>query len=374
MSNVPMADLVARMAPLEDELIDAVTAVLRSGRYILGPNVAALEAAIAERCGVSHGVGVSSGTDALLVAMMALDIGPGDEVVTTPLSFFATAGAIARLGATPVFADIDAATFNLDASLAAERVGEKTKAVETVHLFGQCADVEPLREVTAKAGAAIIEDAAQAIGATRGDKGAGALGGIGCFSFFPTKNLGAIGDGGMVVTENDALADRVRMLRAHGARPKYYHHHVGGNFRLDEIQAACLMVMLPHLDEWNTARRENAQRYDCWLADADLTTRGLLQAPARDAACEHIFHQYVIRVPEHRDDLRDHLSAAGIGAMIYYPVCLHEQPCFAGLGYSAGDFPIAEQATREVLALPIHPEMTIEQQHRVVDALKEFFA
>lgn len=373
MSDIPLADMVARIASLEVPLKEALDRVLRSGRFILGPEVQAFEESIAERCSATHGVGVSSGTDALIVTLMALGIGPGDEVVTTPMSFFASVGAIVRLGARPVFADIDPVTFNLDAEKAAERVTERTKAVEVVHLFGQCSEVGPLTPACERVGAVVIEDAAQAIGADRDGERAGSFGIAGCLSFFPTKNLGGIGDGGMVVTSDDDLADRIRMLRAHGAKPKYYHHHVGGNFRLDAIQAAALRVMLPHLDTWTDRRRKNAQRYDEMFERAGLVGRELIVPPGRDEACFHTFHHYVVRVPRDRDALKEHLSRAGIATAVYYPVCLHLQPCFADLGHKTGDFPVAEQVAKEILAIPVYPELKPEQQERVVSEISKFF-
>ena len=371
--KIPLVDIQARIRSVDQPLREAIERVVSSGRFILGPEVQALEAEVAERCRVSHGMGVSSGTDALVVALMALGVGPGDEVITTPFSFFASAGAISRLGARPVFADIEADTFNLDPAKVAEKATAATRAIEVVHLFGQCGDVAPMRRVAENAGAVVIEDAAQAIGASRDNVPAGALGALGCFSFFPTKNLGGLGDGGMVVTDDTELADKVRMLRAHGAKPKYYHHHVGGNFRLDEIQAAALRVMLPRLDGWNVKRRENADRYDTLFRDAGLVDSGRVVLPARVPECFHIFHQYVIRVPEQRDALQSRMIEAGIATGVYYPVCLHLQPCFRDLGYDEGDMPVAEQASREVLALPIYPELTAEQQERVADTVVGFF-
>lgn len=373
MTDIPMADLGARLRPLEGELVEAMTGVLRSGRFILGPEVQQLEAEVATLCRTSHGIGVSSGTDALLIALMALDVGPGDEVVTTPLSFFASVGAILRLGARPVLADIDPVTFNLDPEAAAAKITAKTRAVEVVHLFGQCADLGPLRTPADGVGAVLLEDAAQAIGASRDGVPAGGLGQLGCFSFFPTKNLGALGDGGMVVTSDEELAVRLRVLRAHGARPKYHHHLVGGNFRLDALQAALLRVMLPRLEAWNGARRANADRYDRLLTDAGLVERGLITPPPRDPACVHVFHHYVVRVPERRDELQDHLKRQGIATAVYYPLCFHQQPVLRDLGVIEGELPEAERATREVLALPVFPELSRSQQQRVVEEIGRFF-
>ncbi len=370
--NVPLVDLRARIASVEGPIHDAIDEVLKTCRFIMGPEVQGLESEIAALCKVGHGVGVSSGTDAILVALMGLGVGPGDEVITTPMTFFASAGAVVRLGAKPVFADIDPRTYNLDPGLAAERVGKATKAIEVVHLFGQCAETAPLVDAANEVGASVIEDAAQAIGATRDGVPAGALTRAGCFSFFPTKNLGAFGDGGMVVTDDEEFADRVRVLRVHGARPKYHHEVVGANLRLDAIQAAVLRVMLPRLEEWNRKRLANADRYDELLHSAGLVDRELITLPWREPECGHIFHQYVIRARD-RDNLREHLRANNVGNEVYYPTPLHLQPCFADLGYKAGDFPVSERASREVLALPIFPELTTEQQDYVVETIAGFY-
>ncbi|MEM1414056.1 MAG: DegT/DnrJ/EryC1/StrS family aminotransferase [Myxococcota bacterium] len=358
---VPLMDLGAQHAPLMDALREASERVLASGRFILGPEVTAFEEEVAAYLGVPHAIGVSNGSDALLVALMALGIGPGDEVVTTPFSFFATAGCIVRLGARPVFVDIDPATFNLDVEQVAGAITERTKAVIPVHLFGQTVDLRALREVT---NLPLVEDAAQALGAACRVGAAGTVGAFGCFSFFPTKNLGGFGDGGMLVTRDDALAEKARMLRAHGSKPKYTHHLVGGNFRLDALQAALLRVKLPHLDAWTAGRQANAAAYDAGLARSPLVT------PAR-VHDGHAYHQYVVRAPK-RDALRAHLSDAGIGTGIYYPSPLHLQPCFAELGYGAGDFPEAERACREVLALPIFPELGDARRMRVIEAIRAF--
>lgn len=370
--KIPIVDLKARYQAAEEPIRKAIDRVLESGHFILGPEVQALERDIAALCQVRHGIGVSSGTDALLVTMMALSVGPGDEVITTPMSFFASVGSIVRLGARPVFADIDPRTYNLSPDGAAERVGPATKAIEVVHLFGQCAVMAPVIEAAGRVGAAVIEDAAQAIGAARDGVPAGAMGRAGCFSFFPTKNLGAFGDGGMVVTDDDELADRMRVLRVHGARPKYHHGLVGGNMRLDAIQAAVLNAMFPLLEGWNAQRRANADRYDALLDQAGLVERELITPPWRDPDCTHIFHHYVVRARD-RDALRDSLGAQGVGTEVYYPLPLHLQPSLGDLGYKEGDFPEAERAAREVLALPVYPELTPEQQERVVEALVSFY-
>jgi dTDP-4-amino-4,6-dideoxygalactose transaminase len=336
--------------------------VLASQVFILGPEVEACEREVAEYCGVRHAVGVSSGTDALLVALMALGIGPGNEVIAPAYSFFATAGVIARLGAVPVFVDIDPVTYAIDPGACARAVTPRTRAILPVHLFGRCADMTALETVAARHGVPMVEDAAQAIGATFGGRRAGALGRMGCFSFFPSKNLGAFGDGGMVTTDDDALAERLRTLRVHGAKPKYHHAMVGGNFRLDALQAAVVRVKLRHLDRWAAQRRANAALYDRLLSD--------LPAVVRPEACEgHVFNQYVVRLPE-RDRVMDSLRQQGIGCEVYYPVPLHRQECFAASGYGPDSLPVSEQAARETLALPIYPELTPAQIDAVVAALR----
>ena len=374
--NVPLLDLGAHHGPIETELLQAMTRVLRSQSFILGPEVEALERAIAGYCGTRFAVGMSSGTDALLAALMALEVGPGDEVVTTPYSFFASAGVVARLGATPVFVDIDPSTYNLDARAVESAITERTRAIMPVHLYGQCADMDPILKLAARHDVRVVEDAAQAIGAEyRDGRRAGSMSEIGCFSFYPTKNLGALGDAGMVVTSDDVLAERLRILRAHGAKPKYYHHVVGGNFRLDALQAAFLNVKLPHLDGWTRGRQENAQRYGTLFRETGLVAQGAVTLPAAaydELPHGHIFNQYVIRARE-RDLLQRHLRQRGIGTEIYYPVPLHLQECFAGLGLAAGAFPEAERAAKETLALPIYPELSREQQDTVVTAIVEFY-
>ena len=364
--GVPLLDLRGQYAPLRDELLAAIARVCDSQRFIGGPEVEALERELAEYVGVEHAIGVSSGTDALLVAMMALGIGPGDEVVTPTFSFFATAGCIVRLGATPKFVDIDPVTFNIDPDAADRAITPRTRAVIPVHLYGLCADMDPILERARGAGLAVIEDAAQAIGAKYKGRPAGSMGTIGCFSFFPSKNLGAFGDGGLVTTNDDTLAHEIRLLRNHGAEPKYFHKRIGGNFRLDALQAAVLRVKLPHLALWSAARRRNAERYQRLFAEAGLTATVVL--PSWPADREHIFNQYAIRVPR-RDQVRARLEAAGVGTEIYYPVPFHLQECFASLGYRKGDFPHAEAAAAEMLALPIYGELTEAHQRIVVDAV-----
>lgn len=360
-SPVPMLDIAAQNGPLAAELREAFAKVLESGRFILGPEVGALEAELAERVGVGHALGVSSGTDALLVALMALGVGPGDEVITTPFTFFATAGSIARLGAKPVFVDIDRATFNLDPALLEAAITPRTRAIMPVHLFGQPCDMRAVSAVARAHDLRVVEDAAQALGATTEDGAVGALGDFGCFSFFPSKNLGGFGDGGLVTTDDDELFERARVLRGHGAKPKYFHALVGGNFRLDALMAALLRVKLPKLDDYTRGRRENAARYDALFAAADLG--GALVTPPRVEA-GHVYNQYVIRV-ERRDGLAAHLAERGISTAIYYPKSLHEQACFADLGYATGAFPESERAASEVLALPIYGELPEASLERV---------
>ena len=365
-------DIQAQLAEVGGELERAVTGVVRGGAYIMGPEVGRLEQAMAEALGVRHAIGVSSGTDAILVALMALDVGPGDLVLTSTYSFFATAGAVSRLGARPVLLDIDPATCNLDpAALAAwfddhpdERA--KVKAIIPVHLYGQCADMEAIGAIARAHGVAVVEDAAQAIGASCPAGRAGAMGALGAFSFFPSKNLGAIGDAGLVTTADDALADKVRRLRLHGAEPKYHHALIGGNFRLDTIQAAALLVKLPHLQRWSEARRERAARYDRALAGiAGVRTPAL--AWSRE---HHVYNQYVVHVDGDRDRLAARLAAGGVATAVFYPIPFHLQECFRSLGHARGDFPRAEAASASTLALPIYPQLRPEQQDHVVDLLR----
>ena len=366
--QVPMLDLQAQYRPIRDAVTDVVTRVCDSQRFILGPEVEGMEQELAAYLGVTHAVGVSSGTDALLLAMMALGIGPGDEVVTSTYSFFATAGCVARLGAKPVFVDIDPITYNIDPAATADAVTARTRAIIPVHLYGQSADLDPILDIAARAGVPVVEDAAQAIGATYKGRMVGGFGRAGCFSFFPSKNLGAFGDGGLVTTNDDTLAASLRRMRVHGADRQYFHQVIGGNFRLDALQAAVLRVKLPHLAGWTEARRRNAARYDELFAGAGLTGRVTL--PVAAPGCRHIFNQYVIRVPN-RDAVKAHLESRQVGCAIYYPVPFHEQACFAYLGYRTGQFPHAERAARETLALPVYGELTAEQQRYVVSVLSE---
>ena len=367
--KVPLLDLSRQYQPLRDEILTAVTRVCDSQRYIMGPEVDAFEADLARLLGVGHAIGVSSGTDALLLALMALGIGPGDEVVTADYSFFATAGVIVRVGATPVFVDIDPVTFNMNPAAVSRAVTAQTKAILPVHLFGLSADLDPILDEASRSGIPVIEDAAQAISATYKSRQVGGLGSFGCFSFFPSKNLGAFGDAGLLTTNNPALAARARVLRDHGMQPRYYHQLVGGNFRMDALQAAVLRVKAPHLYAWTEARRVNASRYIRLFRDAGLEGRVVLPTEPRDY--RHIFNQFVIRTTD-RDGLKRHLDERGIGNEIYYPVPFHMQPCFAELGYRAGEFPEAERAARETLAIPIYGELTLEEQRLVVDTIAEF--
>ncbi len=371
--NVPLLDLKSQYQAIKAEVDAAIAEVMESQHVILGPKVEACEKAVARYSTCAHGIGVSSGSDALLACLMAENIGAGDEVITTPYTFFATAGAIARLGATPVFVDIDPATYNLAPSQIAAKVTGKTRAIIPVHLYGQMADMDAVMEVAARHNLVVIEDAAQAIGAEYKGKRAGSIGHYGCFSFFPSKNLGAAGDGGMIVTNDPKRAEKLAVLRGHGAKPKYYHRIIGGNFRLDAIQAAVVSAKLPHLDDWTAARQRNARRYDQLFQDSGLTTASgaaRVGIPAVSAD-RHIFNQYVIRV-QRRDELQAALKQRGIGTEVYYPVPMHLQECFAYLGLSAGSFPESERAALETLALPVHPELTDAQAQYVVDCIREF--
>jgi len=366
-----MLDVAAQNGPLVERLVDKAAEVIRSGRYILGPEVEAFEREVAEYIGVEHAVGVSSGTDALLVALMALGIGAGDEVITTPFSFFATAGCIARVGATPVFVDIRPDTFNLDVEQTEASVTERTKAILPVHLFGQACDMAALQQLAGKHDLPLIEDAAQAIGTKSALGPVGGLGAYGCFSFFPSKNLGGFGDGGLVTTNDPDLADKARVIRAHGSKPKYYHSVIGGNFRIDALQAALLRVKLPALEEWTSLRRQNADRYDAAFAAAGLD-QSVLTAPVRRFE-GHIYNQYVIRTSQ-RDALQAHLNERKIATAIYYPVPLHRQECFAHLCYGAGSLPVSEKASKEVLALPIFAGLGETRQDRIIDAVIRFLS
>jgi dTDP-4-amino-4,6-dideoxygalactose transaminase len=367
---VPLLDLVAQYRPIREEVLRAVTRVCDNQRFIMGPEVEALELELAALLGTEHAVAVSSGTDALLVAMMALGIGPGAEVITPTFSFFATAGCVTRLGATPVFVDIDPVTFNMNPDEVARALSPRTRAIVPVHLYGLMADMDRILPIAQQAGVPVIEDAAQAIGATARGRQAGSLGVIGCFSFFPSKNLGGFGDGGLVTTRDAALAHELRLLRNHGMEPKYIHKKVGGNFRLDALQAAVLRVKAPHLAAWTAARRRNADRYRALFDEFFLADH--LEWPVEPAGFTHIYHQFVIRGAR-RDALRDHLQSHRIGTEIYYPVPFHRQECFADLPSSTGAFPVADRAAERVLALPIYGELTEEQQRHVVASIAEFY-
>lgn len=366
--QVPLLDLKAQYAAIKAEIDAAISEVMDSQHFILGPKVEQCEDAIARYCGCAHGIGMSSGTDALLACLMAEDIGAGDEVITTPYTFFATAGVIARVGARAVFVDIDPVSYSINVAQIASKITSRTRAIIPVHLYGQMADTDALMEVAEKNGLVVIEDAAQAIGAEDKGRRAGTIGHYGCFSFFPSKNLGAAGDAGIVVTNDVQRAEKLRCIRVHGSKPKYYHRVVGANFRLDALQAAILSVKLPHLDNWTAARQHNAQRYDRLFEGSGLP----IQLP-KVTTDRHIFNQYVIRVRE-RDALQAFLKAEGVSTEIYYPVPLHLQECFAYLGYQAGDFPESERAAREILALPIYPELSEAQARFVVDCVVRYFS
>ena len=376
--NVPLLDLKAQHQPLRNELLAAVAQVLDNNNFILGSEVKELEERISAYCHVRFGVGVSSGTDALLAALMALNISPGDEVITTPLSFFATVGAIVRLGARPIFVDIDPVTYNLDPSRLEVAITPRTKVIIPVHLYGQCADMNPILHIASRHGIAVLEDAAQAIGSEYTDKRrAGSMGVAGCLSFFPSKNLGGLGDGGMVVTNDETLAERLRILRVQGAKPKYYHRVVGGNFRLDTLQASVLKVKLGFLDNWTALRQKHAEFYERLFREAGLVDEKKVRLPRavykeKGVVHYHIYNQFVIGVPD-RDELQAHLKAKSIGTEVYYPMPLHLQECLHDLGHKQGDFPEAERACRDLLALPIYPELNEDQQHYVVQSVREWF-
>ena len=363
--KVPLLDLKAQYATIKDQVLAAVSEVLESQRCIGGPKVAELEEKIAAISDCKFAVGASSGTDAILNSLMSLDIGAGDEVITTPFTFFATVGCIVRAGAKPVFVDIDARSFNINAALIESAVTEKTKAIMPVHLFGQMADMDLIMAVAGKYNIAVIEDAAQSITSTYKDRKAGSIGTVGCFSFFPSKNLGGIGDGGMVVTNDEQLYNRLFIMRNHGSEPKYYHKYVGANFRLDPIQAAALLVKLPHLEDWSEARRRNAAYYNEKFAGTAV------KPPDINPDCVSIYNQYVIRVPR-RDEVVAHLKKNDIGCEIYYPLPIHLQECFRYLGYKEGDFPEAEKAAKEVMAIPIYPELTDEIKDYVAKTILSF--
>jgi dTDP-4-amino-4,6-dideoxygalactose transaminase len=375
--KVPFFDLKPQSLALKGEIQSAIEEVFESQQFIMGAQVQALEQAIANYCNTPYAIGVASGSDALLLSLMALGIGQGDEVIMPPFTFFATAGSVSRIGATPVFVDIDPQTYNIDPSKIEEKITKRTKAIMPVHLFGQCADMDPILKIAKSKHVYIIEDAAQALGAeynpSTGKKSqrAGQMGDLGCFSFYPTKNLGAFGDAGMVVANDPLLAEKVRLFRVHGSQPKYYHKWIGINSRLDTMQAAILLVKFKYLEKWTEARQGLAQRYEKLFQDL-LSFVAEIKLPAIQYANRHIFNQYVVRVPK-RDQLKKFLSEEGIGTDIYYPLPLHLQECFSFLNHRQGDFPVSEKAAVETLALPIFPELTKDQQERVVDRIKAFY-
>jgi len=375
--KVPFFDLTAQFKSIEAEIKSALDEVFKTQQFILGPPIQALEEKIAQYCRTQYAMGVSSGSDALVLSLMALGIGAGDEVLLPPFTFFATAGSVSRLGAIPVFVDIDPETFNIDPSKIEEKITSKTKAILPVHLFGQCTDMDPLLQIAKTKKLFIIEDAAQALGAEykpkSGSEGrrAGQIGNLGCFSFYPTKNLGAFGDAGMVVTDQPDFSEKVRLLRVHGSQPKYFHKSIGINSRLDTMQAAILLVKFKYLEKWTLERQKKAERYQLLFQDALSSVNGL-RLPTIQYQNRHIFHQYVIRAPE-RDRLKKYLAEEGIGTDIYYPLPLHLQECFSFLKYKRGDFPTSERAAEEVLALPIYPELPEDHQTLVVDRIKAFY-
>lgn len=373
--KVPLLDLQPQYRQIREEVIAAMDDILESQQFIMGAPVARFERELAVYCRSRHAVACASGSDALILALMALDVGPGDEVITSPFSFYATASCIVRLGARPVFADIDPHSFNLDPASVERCITARSKVIMPVHIFGQMSEMDSLMAIARRTGARVVEDAAQAIGAERNGQRAGSIGDIGCLSFFPSKNLGAFGDAGALTANDDALADRLRVLRLHGEKEKYVHYEVGLNSRLDALQAAILSAKLPHLDAWTEARRANAVRYDRLFADAGLDPHDVTPPWHDDApgsGTRHIFHQYTILARD-RDALMRHLQAREIGCAVYYPVVLYRQPCFQNLGYPAGFCPVAERTAASVLSLPIYPELTEEQQAAVVAAIAEFY-
>lgn len=368
--NVPLLDLRAQYASIQDDIREAVDRVFESQHFVMGPEVSALETEVAAYSQTKEAIGCASGSDALLLTLMALNVGPETEVVTTPFSFFATASAIARLGARPVFVDIDPVTYNINVDLIEAAITPRTRVVLPVHLYGQCADMDQLMALCTAKNVTLVEDAAQAIGAEDRGRRAGSMGLAGCFSFYPSKNLGAAGDAGIITTNDPDFTARVRRLRVHGGLTEYQHIEVGINSRIDALQAAVLRAKLPYLDQWSDARAAKAQKYSELLEAANLTF--IVTTPFVKADNRHIFHQYVLRVPEHRDALMEHLKTRGVATKVYYPIPLHLQECFAYLGYKEGEFPEAEKAARETFALPLYPELSNEQQEYVVNAIKDF--
>lgn len=370
--QVPLLDLKAQYRAIKADIDRAVAEVFESQYFILGPKVQSCEEKLAAYCRCPHAVGVSSGTDALLIALMAEGIGPGDEVITPPHSFFATAGCVARVGAKPVLVDVDPATYNLRPDLIAAAITPRTRAIIPVHLFGQMADLDPIMDLAGRHQLIVIEDAAQAIGSEYQGRRAGSIGHYGCFSFFPSKNLGAAGDGGLVTTQDAERAEKLRVIRMHGSKPKYFHKVIGGNFRLDALQAAVVEAKLPYLDGWTAKRQANAARYNKLFQSAGLVERKLVSCPVEAPQRRHIYNQYILRV-ERRDALQQHLTQAGIGNEIYYPVPFHLQECFAYLGGKRGDFPASESAAANTLAIPVYPEITPAQQEYVVSTIAAFY-
>ena len=370
--KIPILDLSVQHEKIAAEIQEAVARVLDSQQFILGPEVRELEREIAPYCQCAEGIGCASGSDALLLALMACGVGPGDEVITTPFSFFATVGSIVRLGARAVFVDIEESTFNIDANRIEAAITERTKAIMPVHLFGQCAEMDRINELARLNSIAVIEDAAQAIGAEYNGRRAGSLGIIGCFSFYPSKNLGGAGDGGLLTTNDPDIADSLRVLRSHGAKKKYYHDRVGINSRLDSLQAAILRVKFRYLDQWAAARRNNAQRYRDLFNQGALVSSGAIRLPAESPGALHVYNQFVIRARE-RDKLRAFLAERGVGTEVYYPVPLHAQTCFSDMGHRMGDFPESERAAEEVLAIPVYPELSEGAQNYVVETIDSFY-
>jgi dTDP-4-amino-4,6-dideoxygalactose transaminase len=375
---VPLLDLKAQYRSIRDECLAITEEIYESQYFILGPHVDKLEAGIARYCDTPHALGVSSGTDALLLALMAGGIGSRDRVITTPYTFFATAGSISRVGALPVFVDIESDTYNISPALIRKCLEEMpgqerraVKAVMPVHLYGQCVDMDPISDLAREHGLMIIEDAAQAIGSEYRGRRAGAMGDVGCFSFFPSKNLGGFGDGGVVTTRSNTLYEEMKILRVHGGHPKYYHRKIGGNFRLDALQAAIVSIKLKHLDNWTAARQENARKYRRLFQQAGLD--GIVSCPV-EKQDRHIYNQFVISVESRRDELRQFLTEQNIGNEVYYPVPLHLQECFEYLNYRKGDFPVSEHAADHTLALPVYPELTDQQLEYVVDRIRKFFS
>lgn len=360
--QIPLLDLKAQYNSIKNEIDKAVIGVLESGQYVLGPNVKGLEEEIAGYCGVSFGIGVANGTDALMLCLAAHGVGPGDEVITSPYTFFASAEAVSQVGAAPVFVDIDPRTYNLDVSQVEAKINRNTKAIIPVHIFGQMADMDAVMEMAGKHSLFVIEDACQAIGAEYKGQKAGSVGHAACFSFFPTKNLGGYGDGGMVVTNDSGLADKVKLLRVHGSQPKYYHSVIGYNSRLDEIQAAILRIKFNYIDKWNQERAIKAERYNKFFSGSKVSV------PFASEDVKHIYHLYVISVPN-RDEVAAALSREGIASGIYYPVPLHRQKVYSHLGYGEGSLPIAENASKNTLAIPLYPDLTEEQQERIADTV-----